>query len=402
MKNLIAILIVTSFLGCNKDEVPPQINASWIEDIVFIQKELPVKHINLFSKISEQEFNSEIKILIEEAPNLEENEIICGLMKIFANIGDSHTGLHFEANIMRFNIAPVKYELFDDGIYIVESIESGRPYLKQKVEAINNVSLEIIRDSLAKIIPHENDYFVNSAFPIFLRLFELLEALKMTDSKNSYTLNLENGENILIRGSTSTDTNVSCYEPDKTPLYLVNEDINYSYKLIEDNIVYLQYNKCFDIPDNPFSNFNQNMFKELENQNIDKFIIDLRLNTGGISWIISPLIEELKKHEELAGKIYVCISGKTFSSGLLNAIQLKEELDAILVGQPTGGKPNHFGDVQELILPNSKLIIRFSTKYFTLYPGNDINTLEPDYYVENNSYDSFSGIDSYVEFIKSH
>jgi len=95
VRNIVVFLISLSIIGCRKIEPTPIINNSWIEDIKFIHQELPARHVNLFSNISQQEFDTEIESLIENAPHLDENEIICDLMKIFAKIGDSHTGIHF-------------------------------------------------------------------------------------------------------------------------------------------------------------------------------------------------------------------------------------------------------------------------------------------------------------------
>jgi len=403
MRKLIVFLILVSIIGCRKNIPTPVVNNSWIEDIKFIQQELPVRHVNLFSKISQQEFNSEIEDLIEKAPRLETYDIICELMKIFAKIGDSHTGIHNENNLDKFNIAPLKFEVFDDGIYIVEIEESAQKYLKQKVTAINEVPINIVQERISIILPHENDNFVKSAIPQFLRLYGILEALNITDSTYSYTITFENGAKIKFSGGTSPNYIFSsCYLPDKTPLYLQQNDLNYWYKILDDNIVYLQYNTCFDMAGNHFADFVQTMFNELENKPIDKFIIDIRLNSGGSSSIITLLIEELKRHENLEGKIYACIGDATFSSGVLAAISLKNNLNAILVGEPTGAKPNHYGSIQEFILPNSEFVVRYSTKYISSYHDDEVNTLQPDYFVENYSYDSFSGIDSCIEFIKSN
>lgn len=401
MKRLIFIIITIVLWGCNKgDEI--QNNQDWIEDINFIKQELPTRHVNLFTNMSQQEFDTEIESLVKITPQLDENEIICELMKIFAQIGDSHTGIHNEKNISKFYIAPVKYEVYDDGIYIVEIIESGQDYLKQKVVTIDNVPINEVCEKISSVLPHENDYFLKSAIPNFLRLYEILEALEITSSKNSYQLTLGNGETLQVRGSVYDDTNfISCYSTENTPFYLQNSENNYWYKIIDNNIVYLQYNQCIEMNEISFEDFNQQMFEELNSIQIDKFIIDIRLNSGGSSSLLAPLIEELQKLNEHKDKIYGCISCKTFSAGLWGAIQLKEELGAVLIGEPTGGKPNHFGEVNELSLPNTGLIVRYSTKYFELQPGNTKNFLEPDYYVEKNSFDSFNGIDSYVEFIKS-
>jgi len=40
------------------------------------------------------------------------------------------------------------------------------------------------------------------------------------------------------------------------------------------------------------------------------------------------------------------------------------DLHAILVGEPTGNKPNHYGQQQNFELPNSRLMVHYSTKHF--------------------------------------
>ncbi len=55
------------------------------------------------------------------------------------------------------------------------------------------------------------------------------------------------------------------------------------------------------------------------------------------------------------GKIFVVIGRRTFSSGLLNAHDLAARTRAILIGEPTGGKPNSYGEVESFTLPRSGL-----------------------------------------------
>ena len=75
-------------------------------------------------------------------------------------------------------------------------------------------------------------------------------------------------------------------------------------------------------------------------------------------------------------KCYVLIGRNTFSSGVLQAYKLKT-LGATLVGEPTGGALDHFGDRRQLSLPHSHLIINYSTKFFNL-TGKAQTTLKPD------------------------
>ena len=68
---------------------------------------------------------------------------------------------------------------------------------------------------------------------------------------------------------------------------------------------------------------------------------------------------------------------RTYSSAILNALQFKQETHAILIGEATGGSPNHYGEVKKFELPNSQYPIRYSTKYFKRIE-EDRDTLEPD------------------------
>ncbi|WP_262493747.1 S41 family peptidase [Niastella koreensis] len=62
------------------------------------------------------------------------------------------------------------------------------------------------------------------------------------------------------------------------------------------------------------------------------------------------------------GKLIVLIGKLTFSSAIMNAIELKRGTNAILVGEPTSGSVNHYGEVRAFRLPHTKIIIGYSTR----------------------------------------
>ena len=106
-------------------------------------------------------------------------------------------------------------------------------------------------------------------------------------------------------------------------------------------------------------------------------MIDLRNNSGGDSRIIRPLYGKL---EDLTDDValYTAIGPTTFSSGLMNAISLNKKFEGMkLIGRPTGGKPNHYGEVDHTQLPSGAYVY-WSTNYFVNDRGNDYLTLEPE------------------------
>jgi len=110
------------------------------------------------------------------------------------------------------------------------------------------------------------------------------------------------------------------------------------------------------------------------------------------------LMSQLEEYERFKGKgdVIVLISRYTFSSAMTNAHQLKERLGAVLIGEPTGGKPNHFGQLDSFILPNSGLTVYHSTKWFQKVEG-DPDAVHPDVLIEVGSEDFFAGNDPVLE-----
>jgi C-terminal processing protease CtpA/Prc len=92
------------------------------------------------------------------------------------------------------------------------------------------------------------------------------------------------------------------------------------------------------------------------------------------------------------------IGRKTFSSAIINTINFKQYTKAILIGEETGGKPNHYGEVRNFRLPSSQLPVNYSTKYFT-YTKVDLNTIKPDVSIELSFDDYKKGIDPVYEWI---
>ena len=136
---------------------------------------------------------------------------------------------------------------------------------------------------------------------------------------------------------------------------------------------------------------------------VKRFVVDLRGNDGGDSSLAQPLITGIKQRTALnqRGHLFVIMGRGTFSSAILNVLDFKNKTHAIFVGEPTGGKPNHYGEFEEFTLPHSRLRVGYSTKYFT-YSQDDTPSFAPDVRVELSSADYFAGRDSVLEAIMAH
>ena len=178
----------------------------------------------------------------------------------------------------------------------------------------------------------------------------------------------------------------------------------YWYEYLADaHLLYIQYNRCRNNPKKSFKRFVQALFRFVDGRNIsrkvDRVIVDLRFNTGGDSSVIDPLIEGFHKRSQLSdkGRLYMLIGRGTFSSGMMAAVRFRQDLDAILIGEGSGSPPNEYGEVESFILPNSRIQIEYTTKFFRLVEDSDPPTLEPDLPVQLSMADLLSGRDQVFE-----
>lgn len=82
------------------------------------------------------------------------------------------------------------------------------------------------------------------------------------------------------------------------------------------------------------------------------------------------------------------------SSAAMNAIDLKGRVAAVLVGEPAGTNPNHYGELKELELPNFRLRIQYSTNYFHPWPDSVGRSLDPQIRVTETWKDFHAGKDA--------
>lgn len=137
---------------------------------------------------------------------------------------------------------------------------------------------------------------------------------------------------------------------------------------------------------------------------VERVIVDLRFNSGGDSGVIDPLIDGLKSRPWLStrGRLYVLTGSGTYSSGMMAAVEFRDSLHALLVGEPSGSPPNEYGEIKDFILPNSKIDVQYTTRYFRLLADSNPQTLEPDLTVHRSLADFLSGRDPVLEVALKH
>jgi hypothetical protein len=81
-------------------------------------------------------------------------------------------------------------------------------------------------------------------------------------------------------------------------------------------------------------------------------------------------------------------------------LELKERLSSVLVGTPSKGSLNHFGEILHFELPNFPVRVNYSTKYFEYKPGYKGGSIYPDIPVITTYDDYVKGIDKEIEAVR--
>jgi len=409
------ILILFIWINCIAQS---ENKIDWKSDLEYLKKELPQKHTNLFFKMSQNEFISEINNLIQQVPYLSDYEVADRLLQHIAKIGDTHTSINFGRLNASDKLLPYNLYWFNDGLYILAVKQGFENLLGKKLIEINGFKIEQIVDSLSTLLPLDNSAGVKSSVPKIAGFLPHLIYFGFTNGgKIKLKIEDTDGNNSIVEISDTElkDNRWIGYEPDSIAFCWKNKGKYFVEQYFtDDSIYYLQYNICRskemeqrfgdrkkakDLPS--FIEFEKNVFNTIRNKPIKKFIVDLRFNGGGTSDQGTDFVNKLKDNKEInqKGKLFVITGKQTFSSGLVNVMDFKNKTQATFIGEETSGKPNHYGDVRFLTLPSSELRISYSTKYFK-YSDKDMDSFEPDSVIETTFLDYKKGIDPVYEYIR--
>lgn len=368
---LIAGLLCAGLSGCGSKGPAPMDTKKWREDIDYLATELPQKHVNLFYTLSEEEFNNKVEQLKSSLDIMNEDDIRIEVQKLAAAVGDAHTGTNISASKMY----PVELYYFVDGWYVTSTLRDYEQILYGKLTAINGHDMDEVYAKLSEVISHENDAWLKAQMRFYFMIPSVLHGLGIVDDTGdtAFTFETREGEQVELDlapvdfADVKDDIVGQETEESVLPLYRQNSDQNYWYKyLADDQTLYFKYNQCSEMEDTPFADFTQGLLDTMGNGDVEKLVVDLRDNGGGSEYLLFPFIQAVSDSAfNQEGKLFIIVGRQTFSSAVRNAVALEKKTEAIFIGEPTGGKPSHFGSTENFQLPNSGITVRYSTMHLT-------------------------------------
>ena len=383
----------------------------WREDLEFFAQKFPSVQVDSAKLYPPAKFHDDVAKLEHDLPQLSDSEIILRLMRLVATGRMAHTTVD-PAGRLEFHSYPLKFFWYSDGPVLTQAGKEYRSALGTRIVRIGSMTPEELESAVEPYLSHENIPLLHELSPDFMLNREVAEHFGLADKDGSieFTLARPNAEQFRLRVapiSSSADAKLISVDAAlhlSTPLSRKNPHEWYWYEYLADpHLLYIQYNRCRDNPKKSFKHFTQELFRFVDgrkrSRKVERVIVDLRFNTGGDSSVIDPLIEGLQERSQLSdkGRLYVLIGRGTFSSGMMAAVRFRQDLDAILVGEGSGSPPNEYGEVQNFVLPKSKIQIEYTTKFFRLIEDSDPPTLEPDVPVQLSMADLLSGRDQVLD-----
>jgi hypothetical protein len=390
------ILLLISSTVIAQELTPDQ----WRQDLNYLAKELPKRHKNAFHTVTRERFDAAVHELDLAIPNLQSHEVVVGMMRLVAMVGDAHTELSGVGdNFRRF---PLNVYWFANELRVTRIASRYKEAAGAKVIKIGETGVIEANARLAQLAPHENTYWLRLLSASFAPYAEILHALKLIPDlqHGSWTFEDDSGKQFTLQLETiKTGDPVEWISASpQLPLYRQKSDEQFwSTYLRDSQTVYVNFRGYRD----KFDEHAQELLNLVKEKSPQRLVIDMRQNRGGdFTKVRNVLLPELKRIAGLhrPGAFYVITGRATQSAAMVNALDFRKEMQAILVGEPTGGRPNGYSEHGEFKLPNSKLTVSYSTRYYK-FQDTDTDAVRPDKLLEPEWLSYKQGRDPVLEWI---
>lgn len=409
--SLVLALFLTSSL-CNA-----QVITDWNRDLDSLVSWLPQKHYNLFMYRDKASFNKGITQLKKDAVICTDVQMALKLQQFIVKFGDAHTNVNYMAELSPNRIYPMGLSCYGTDYFITTTTTNLKNLLGSRLIAINGHPINMIEKQFSSLIVTDSRSCILNTVPNIMahsQIYEYFNLAKGDSIVITYNKNGDVRKKVLKAGPINPRSLINII-PAKKAMHLENADTLFTETYLpEEKIYYIQYNKCWNreleekygnkeraaqLPS--FTDFSERIFKTIEEKDISKIVFDLRYNSGGNSRPFTKLVKQLSKRlkDKDNIKCYAVIGRLTFSSGILNSLDLKNDLNAIFVGEETAGCANHLGEIKSFILPTSRIGITYSTKYFK-HLGIMDGPIMPDIVKQSTYEDFMRGTDPVLEWIK--
>ncbi|NNK12368.1 MAG: tetratricopeptide repeat protein [Flavobacteriaceae bacterium] len=344
------------------------------EDLRFLQENIHKNFPFLFKKTTAEAFDKQVESFYDAIPQMADHEVLVGFNKIVASFEYGHTVMGYWEGVIPYHELPIVLYQYDDGVFLQGVHKDYKNALGAKLVAIGGVPTEEAIKKMRPVVPAENESFAKAYGIHYLTFPEFLHAqgiLKEMSTEVVLTLEKDGKQfeqkvqgvpferfprqyGMVVPGEDWLESR----DLSETPLYLKNLDKIYYYEYLEDQkTVYVRQSQIQDDSIQPIPEFYAEVFDFIDTHEVDKLILDVRLNGGGNNYKNKPVVTGVIANKKInqPGKFVVIIGRRTFSACQNLVNELHTYTNAIFIGEPTAENINFYGDNNPLTLPNTQM-----------------------------------------------
>jgi hypothetical protein len=403
-----------------KDTSKMSRDEGWRYDLSLLAREVRRKgfnpHLDFNRAITVDAFDREVQALDATIPSMTDGQVVLGMAKLMASLGDGHSGVwDVGENPLWRKALPLRFFWFEEGLFVTAADSVHRDLLGAHVLAFDG---KPTKEVLKALEPYEskdrgNQIWGRTGAPYRVRRLTLLHAaglIKSPDEVNLTILRTSGKKADVVVASVDKETNIWNTLPapaswvtfsstlKSPPLYLQHMDVPQWFQYLPDQkTVYFQWNLVRNAKNKTIAQFSDSLFQFINANPVEKLIIDMRWNNGGNTFLGQPLLLNLIKCEKInqKGRLFVIIGRRTYSAAQNMATYFGRYTNATFVGEPTGSSPNFIGEEDPITLPYSKVMANVSHLYWqSSWPQDQRMWVAPDIYVPPTFADFQAGRDA--------
>lgn len=386
----------------------------WREDLEYLLAQLkiynPVYENNLPNRLTDA-----AEVLKSKIPDLTDGEIVVELQHLLSLLEHSHNTFYFhfgeyEGEKVSFSRLPFTFYIFPEGLYIVDASKPYEKFIGSRVILFDKTSADEAIEKTKYLKDRENEMEINQVAPEYLVIPEVLHALKLTENPEKVTLTVMDSlgdiKEIVPQPIQFKENNrrmqPSRVSSNPPPLYLSRPDDSFWFENIDDETLYVQFNRVGHTDEENLFQFGLRLREYLKENSFSNLIIDVRRNNGGNTYFYKELLRTLISFDtEEDTNLYVLTARKTFSAAQNFITEVDRLTTAIFAGELSGGKPITVGgDSIDLTLPNSGMRFGISSVVWQLTSPRDTRLwIAPEIPVTLTAKDYFLNHDPVMEQI---
>jgi hypothetical protein len=343
-------------------------------DLKLLRDAVMSVHPQPFEQCSLTAWHQAVRKLWLTLPDMTRTARIVAYAELLALVGDGHTVLRLQ-EVAGFTRYPLQFQLCQDGLIITAIDESEQWALGGKVLSLGDWPIPLAYARVRACVSRDNLMGERMGVAEALAIPQVTWFYGLAEPARPLRLGVrgQDGEDRVVKVAVSSSPVIVLH----SPAPLAN---TWTYDA-SSQMVYVCYAQVRDEPNRSLTAFWTEVFRAAEEYGAEKLIIDMRNNGGGDNRLNRSLVHAILRHDRINqwGQLFVLIGGKTFSAACNAVVELERHTRALFVGEPTGGRPNHYGETNLVHLPDCDATISIASVWWQFSdPFDDRPWVAPD------------------------